>query len=236
MLVLDCIEAGELPEPPRLRRPIQSLRAVCADTELGHCVETTHEPCTAIELQRFYCAACRRYLSRHGDAPLEAWQILRLWEQTLDALTNDPQSLVGTLDWVTKKYMLENAPHDSSWLSLKKLDLKYHELSPAGYHRVLTEHVEVPSWVTPEEIERATRLPPLHTPASMRGRLIREFLGGDEPLAVNWRMVRVGRGVGSRTFRLSDFQPEWVENERRDRESQASDPQRWADDVDGSTE
>jgi hypothetical protein len=39
----------------------------------------------------------------------------------------------------------------------------------------------------------------------MRGRLVREFSTGDEPLAVNWKMVRIGRGPSARTYRLSDY-------------------------------
>jgi proteasome accessory factor A len=236
MLVLDCIEAGELPEPPRLRRPIHALRAVCADTELGHSIETAQGPCTALQLQRFYCSACRRFLSRQENAPVEAWQVLRLWEQTLDALEIEPQSLVGTLDWVTKKYLLENAPQHASWPSLKKIDLKYHELSAEGYHRLLTEQMENASVVTAEEIDRAMRLPPINTPASMRGRLIREFLDGEEPLAVNWRMVRLGRGVGSRVFRLAEYQPEYVDGRPGSSQANSPDERHWADDVDGSSE
>jgi len=170
MLVLDCIEAGEMPDPPRIRRPIQALRAVCADTELGHAVETAQGPCSALQLQRFYWSACHRFLSRSDDAPEEAWELVRAWEQTLDALENDSRALVGSLDWVTKRFLLENAPRDSSHEALKKIDLKYHELSPEGYHRLLNEQLSAPAIASEQEIERATRLPPGDSPAALRGR------------------------------------------------------------------
>lgn len=234
MLVLDCIEAGELPEPPRIARPIQALRAVCADTELGHSIETAQGPCTAIQLQRFYYSACRRFVSRRSDAPQEAWELLRRWEQTLDALESDSRSLVGTLDWVTKRFLLEHARQDASRESLKKIDLKYHELSPDGYFRILTEGLEGHSVIEADDIDRAMRLPPLNTPASMRGRLIREFAGGDEPLAVNWRMVRIGRGVAAKVYRLAEYQSEYAERKADD----SSDPhsQAWQDDTEESEE
>lgn len=227
MLVLDCIEAGEMPEPPRITRPIDALRAVCADTELVHTIQTAQGPCTAVQLQRFYCSACRRFLARRADdAPQEAWDVLRRWERTLDALESDSRSLVGTLDWVTKRFLLEHAPHDASHASLKKIDLKYHELSPDGYHRVLADSLQDQSVLEADEIQRAMRLPPLNSPASMRGRLIREFAGGDEPLAVNWRMVRIGRGVGAKVYRLSEYQSDPVER----RSDQETATEAWQDD------
>jgi Pup amidohydrolase len=215
MLVLDCLEAGELPEPPRIRRPIQALRTVCTDTELTQEIPTSQGACTALRLQRFYCGACRRFLSQHASVPPEAWRVLRLWEQTLDALETDPRSLAGTLDWITKRFLLEHAPSDVSWETLKKIDLKYHELSPEGYFRVLSQATRgITKIVSEEEILRAMRLPPANTPATMRGRLIREFGAGDEFLAVNWKMVRIGRGGHARTFRLSDYQPEITTSHR----------------------
>lgn len=235
MLVLDCIEAGEMPEPPRLRRPIDALRAVCADTELVHSIETAQGQCTAIQLQRFYCSACRRFLSRRADdVPQEAWDVLRRWEHTLDALESDSRTLVGTLDWVTKRFLLENARHDASHESLKKIDLKYHELSPDGYHRILTERLEGQNVIEPHDVQRAMRLPPVNSPASMRGRLIREFAGGDEPLAVNWRMVRIGRGVGAKVYRLSEYQSEFAERPSDDEETPRTEA--WQDDSEDAEE
>jgi Pup amidohydrolase len=236
MLVLDCIEAGEMPEPPRLRRPIAALRAICADTELEHRIETAQGPCTALRLQQFYCTACRRFLTRRGDAPEEAWDILQRWEDTLDALENARSSLVGSIDWITKRHLLECAPSNASWESLKKIDLQYHELSPHGHHRAMEETLETTPVVDAEAVDRAMRLPPLNSPASMRGRLIREFLGGDEPLAVNWRMVRIGRGVGSRLYRLADYQSDIVPPESRSSSSRQGDPRPWTDDLDNTAE
>ena len=83
-------------------------------------------------------------------------------------------------------------PQNASWESLKKIDLKYHELSPEGYHRVLHRESN-PACGTTGRSRAGHALPPPHTPASLRGRLLREFVGGDEPLAVNWRIVRIGR-------------------------------------------
>lgn len=204
-LVLDCIESGEMPQPPQLRNAIDALRSVCMDPELTHSIDTRSGPCTALGLQRFYCNACRKFLTKRDDAPTEAWQVLQMWESALDHLEEDPRRLVGTLDWVTKRFLLENAPQSSSPESLKKIDLKYHELSSEGYFRVLTKHCEPTTVVDEAQIERATRLPPADTPATMRGRLIREFSGGEEAFAVNWSIVRIGTGVGARVFNLRGY-------------------------------
>ena len=206
LLVIDCIEAGEMPRPPRVRRPLRSLRAICADPSLTARVPLGDgQSCTALELQRFYLEACRRFLDGRPEAPREAREVLRRWEATLDALQDDPESLVGSIDWVTKRFVLQTAGRDARWQTRKKIDLRYHELSPQGYFQQLnaagaTEHV-----LEPNEIELARRNPPTGTPASARGRYIREFACGDEPVAANWKCVFIGQGRKAKVIRLSEY-------------------------------
>jgi hypothetical protein len=206
LLVIDCIEAGEMPRPPRVRRPLRALRAICADPTL-----TTRLPlgdgqsCSALELQRFYLEACRRFLERRPEAPREAREVLRRWEATLDALQDDPESLVGSLDWVTKRFVLQTAGRDATWQMRKKIDLRYHELSPQGYFQQLNAAGVAEHILEPSEIELARRNPPVGTPASARGRYIREFACGDEPVSANWKCVFIGQGRKAKVIRLGDY-------------------------------
>ena len=206
LLVIDCSEAGEMPRPPRIRRPLRAIRAICADPSL-----TTRIPlrggqsCTALELQRFYLEACRRFLDRRPEAPREAREVLRRWEATLDALQDDPESLVGSLDWITKRFVLQTAGRDARWETRKKIDLRYHELSPQGYFQQLHAAGVTEQILEPGEIEVARRNPPIGTPASARGRYIREFACGDEPISANWRAVFIGQGRQAKVIRLSDY-------------------------------
>jgi hypothetical protein len=199
LLVLDCIEAGELPAIPRIARPIRALHTVCSDPSLKALVRLGRgRQATALEIQRFYLEACRRFVERRPDAPLEAHDVLHRWEAVLDSLVEDPQSLVGSLDWVTKHFVLEKAGRQASWQARKKIDLRYHELSPQGYFQRLRTTGIVHHLLERSEIDHARRNPPAGTPAMVRGRYIREFSGDDIEVAANWQAVFLRHPDGGR--------------------------------------
>jgi proteasome accessory factor A len=200
-LILDAIDAGFFGYTPQLRSPIRSLRAICADPTLRCTVPRVGEsPATALDLQRFYHSVCRAFVGSQQDAPDEAWEILRLWQESLDDLekiatgSEPPQRLIGSIDWVTKKYLIENAASDATWEERKKIDIRYHELAPEGYFQLLRSSNLVASVIDEQAIERATRTPPANSPATMRGHYIREFGSGEQRFAVNWKTVTVGHG------------------------------------------
>lgn len=214
LLVLDALEAGALHDAPRLRRPLAALQTICRDTTLTaqlRLVDGTRM--TALDLQRRYLDACRSYLNQQSDVPHDAWHVLRLWDETLEQLEEaaaDPQSgaaLLGRIDWVTKRYLLQQAGESADWASRKKIDIRYHELSSEGYYQLLADNGLTSTIVEDEEIERSLRLPPANTPATMRGHYIREFSQGDQSLAVNWKTVLIGQGRHARLIRLSDYRP-----------------------------
>ncbi len=208
LLVIDAIEAGHLPQPATIRRPLQALRSICADPSLTYRIPLVGgQSCTAIELQRSYLEACRVFLHQHDNPPAEAWHLLRLWEETLDALEDDPSDLVGSLDWVTKQFLLDKAGQGASWETRKKIDLRYHELSVEGYFDRLVSTGIAASVLDPAEIEYALRNPPSGTPATVRGRYIREFAGGDELILANWRRIFIGRGRHARVIDLARYRP-----------------------------
>ena len=212
LLVLDALEAGALRSAPRLKRPIAALQTVCRDTSL-----TAKLPlvgggeATALDLQWFYLDACRGYVQQSKDAPAEAWEILRLWEETLEQLEGyrrQPEAkspLLGRLDWYTKQYLLAEAGAEADWEARKKIDIRYHELSPNGYFRMLADAGHAHTILDEEEVTRSLRLPPANTPATTRGHYIREFSQGNAPLTVNWKTIVIGRGRNSRSIRLSDY-------------------------------
>lgn len=208
LLVIDAIEAGHLPQPAQVLNPLRTLREVCADPSLTYRIPLAGgQSCTAIELQRSYLEACRSFVQQHENPPAEAMQILRLWEETLDALEHDPSELVGSLDWVTKQFLLEKAGYGASWEVRKKIDLRYHELSPDGYFDRLQATGLVKTLLDPSEIDYAIRNPPAGTPATVRGRYIREFGGGEEPIFVNWRRVFLGKGRQAKIIDLGRYRP-----------------------------
>jgi hypothetical protein len=211
LLVLDAIDAGFFGYSPQLRSPIRSLHAICADPTLSCAVPLIGEkPATALELQRFYYSACRAFVGSQPEAPKDAWEILNLWKHVLEELEQVagdkvPQGLIGELDWVTKKYLLDNAAPNASWESQKKIDIRYHELSVGGYFELLRSAGLSTSLIDEKLVERATRMPPSNSPATMRGHYIREFGGSDERFAVNWKSISFGHGWRKRVVRLAQY-------------------------------
>ncbi len=206
MLVLDCIEAGELPLLPRVKRPIRTLRRVCADVSLSATLPLAGgSAVTALELQRFYYEACRRFLERRPESPAEARDVLRRWGDVLERLEHEPHTLVGEIDWITKRFLLEQAGRDASFPSRKKIDLRYHELTDAGYFMRLKNGEHTTRLLDDEDIERAMRTPPHDTPATTRGHYIREFGGGDDPVSANWKYVYLGDGPSAKIVHIADY-------------------------------
>ena len=192
MLVLDVIEAGEMPPAPRLRRPMRALRAIATDPTLRAQVALRGgRRATALEIQWFYLRACEQFLSRRPHAPADARDVLRRWADVLERLETDPQSLVGRLDWVSKKFLLDRCAADAPWEVRKKIDLRYHELSPDGYFRQLCSAGVVKQVVAESEVDAARQDPPADSPAAERGRQIRRHAGSDR-LKVSWERVTLG--------------------------------------------
>lgn len=212
LLVMDAVDAGFFGDVPQLKSAIRALHDICADPNLRCAVPLVGEKgTTALELQSFFFAGCRAFVGSQPEAPAEAWEILTLWKQQLDSLQRvaagepPPEHLVGVLDWVTKKYLLDEAAPQAPWEQRKKIDIRYHELSTEGYFELLRAG-GVPAAVIPEvDIERATRTPPPDTPATMRGHYIREFGSGEERFTVNWKSVVLGQGWHQRRIRLGQY-------------------------------
>jgi proteasome accessory factor A len=210
LLVLDAIEAGHLSSIPRMASPIRALHAVCRDTVFREPMASLDErPATALQVQWHYYQACHDFVSGSADAPPEAAEILELWRAALEGVEQFatqgqiPATLVGTLDWATKKYLLDHAAPRACWAERKKIDLCYHELSAEGYFEMLRQAGTFPAIVAPEEVERAMRVPPADSPATMRGHYIREFSTGEQPMTASWSSVTLGSGWNAHVIPLA---------------------------------
>ncbi|MEE8526861.1 MAG: proteasome accessory factor PafA2 family protein [Thermoanaerobaculia bacterium] len=193
-LVLDMIEDGFVDDAPRLRHPLGALREVIGDLSLGARLELRDgTSSTALEIQRFYLDRAREYLRQAPATSLEAEDVVRRWAAVLEALeAGDMESLVGRLDWVTKRFLLEACGGDAGDEVLKTLDLRYHELGE-GYFDRLENAGETETMVGEDEVREAMREPPADTPAFHRGRFIRRQDGRDLPIAVSWDSATIGR-------------------------------------------
>jgi proteasome accessory factor A len=200
LLVLDAIEAGTIKTVPTLRRPLRALRQISRDPTLTTAVALRGgRRMTALEIQRWYFDACRRFVECTANPPEEAHEVLRRWADVLDRLERDRSSLVGRLDWVTKQFLLDEAGADLPYAARKKIDLRYHELSPGGYFSRLEAAGQTTTVATTDEVAQAMRLPPSSSPALRRARYIREFSGSNTVLRVGWRFLEVIKQGGKKT-------------------------------------
>lgn len=191
-LVIDMIEDGFLEPPAPLQRPIDALHAVATDPTLRRPLATRDGEMTALELQRFYCQQAREYLQQCQTPSLEAHRVVQLWEETLDHLASGELALlVGQVDWISKRFLLEECGADEDADVLKTLDLRYHELG-CGYYERLHGALDEADLVTPEAIHQAKSAPPSDTPAHFRGRLIRDRANSLAPMTISWESARIG--------------------------------------------
>jgi Pup amidohydrolase len=200
-LVLDLVDAGRLTDAPVPVDPIRGLQFLASDPDL-----TAEIPlvgggrATALGLQRYYLERAEEWLRESPAVSLEARRVVDLWRCTLDDLSRHPASLVGQLDWVTKRQLLletEGLEQDAR----KKVDLRYHELG-TGYHAWLDEAGASVRLVGDEEADRARREPPPDSPAADRGALVRELAGADTEARIGWDHARVGGTMGARIIRF----------------------------------
>ncbi len=70
----------------------------------------------------------------------ESTIVLLRWREILEAViafrrdARDTEAAFGKVDWLTKRWMLDQLDDDAEWSQRKKIDLRYHELSPDGYY------------------------------------------------------------------------------------------------------
>lgn len=200
-LMLDVIESGDTAGLPVLRRPIRSLQRIASDWNLISRVPTSRGEMSAIEIQKVYLAAAERFVeSTPANMRGESAIVLLRWREILEAViafrrdARDTEAALGKVDWLTKRWMLDQLDEDAEWSQRKKIDLRYHELSPDGYYFQFVATRPELRLVDDERIARRRRSPPPSSPAARRGWLIREFADSDESMQSEWTYAMIGRG------------------------------------------
>ncbi|MEM1228188.1 MAG: proteasome accessory factor PafA2 family protein [Planctomycetota bacterium] len=216
-LVLDMIEAGWTKDLPVLRSPLRALSKINRDWNLVKSVSTDHGELTALEIQRRVCNAARRFVDavRSGDVDNvveadkhEAELVLQEWSRALEKVTmfrrdaRQTEQALGHIDWLAKRWMIDHAQSSHQVAVRQMIDIRYHELHPDGYFRRLDNAVSESTWLDGEMVRRLRRVPPVDSPAWNRGRMIREFSGGDDPITCDWRVAVIGSGRGRRKIRF----------------------------------
>lgn len=185
-LVIDLIEQEIIPTTFAIANPIDTIKTISHDQTYRWMLQKIDgKMISAIDHQREYLALAQKHLA--NQCSNTDW-VLTQWEQTLDALENDPMTLIDRLDWVAKKWLLEtfveseNIEWDDPWL--QSIDLEYHNinLEEGLFYGLQMERV-----VTDEQIQNAIHTPPLNTRAYFRGKSLDKF--EDAIKTVQWDSI-----------------------------------------------
>jgi proteasome accessory factor A len=149
-------------------------------------------PADAVELlERFFNAAWSEFHGRDAETDI----LLDVWGSTLKALGTEPQALIGKVDWITKRWLLqkfleqESLDWEDPWL--KAQDLEFHHIDPAR-SLGLAMNQPPPAWdPSAKTIEAAVMEPPADTRARARSRIMRMLREHAPPYSIDWEIVGV---------------------------------------------
>ncbi len=184
-LVLQLIEAGQVPQDLDIQEPVEALQEISQDPDRKWIVRLqTGKTLSAIDIQEQFFAAAQAHCKGQDE---ETDWVLQEWESVLEALRGDYVQLVGKVDWASKLWLLESyrEAEQLDWQDpmLKSLDLEYHNLNRTkGLYYGLLEEGRVPRLTTEKAIDLATQHPPRNTRAFGRGELVRHLLACDVPV------------------------------------------------------
>ena len=150
---------------------------------------------------------CSRRVLVLTDIDEETEWVLSEWEQVLHQLEQDPLQLVGKIDWITKRWLLdsfvqdEGIAWDDPWLA--SLDLEYHNLDP---ERGLFSGLEADRRTTgisqEEDIQKAMKHGPVDTRGGLRGLCVQRF--GEDITSIQWEGVHFNGKNGKLHLDLMD--------------------------------
>ncbi|MBC8364486.1 MAG: proteasome accessory factor PafA2 [Actinobacteria bacterium] len=188
-IVLAMVDDDFIHREVRFVDPVRALQEVSRDQGLTRALELADgTTATAIELQWDLLEQGRKYVEERGDESIGgpvAHEVLDRWADVLATLEEDPGSLVGVVDWVTKRHIIDGYRDrhglETDDLRLMALDLQYHDLRP---ERSLFARVGAETLVDPVDVERGMTAPPDGTRAYFRGRCLDRW--PDSVVAANW--------------------------------------------------
>ncbi len=192
--VLTMLEEGRLPDDVILEDAVLATRQIShAGNGRGEVLLEDGRTRDALDIQDEFHAHAARHLAGRDE---ETDWILESWRFTLDALRTKPELLIGGVDWISKKFLLETFREaegidwDDPWL--QSLDLEYHNIDPAkGLFHALTPAKKIGEWNDRVRRPEAVRFPPQTTRANGRGRAVELLQSCEYPYIINWDSISI---------------------------------------------
>jgi len=191
-LVLRMIEDQAITKSVPLEAPVQAVRDISLDPTCKARVKLRDgRKLSAIEIQSEYLEMAQAYGSTHTLTPVEH-DVLARWERTLGLLREEPMELRREIDWVIKKWLLEQqiSRRGLDWTSprLRQLDIQYHAVERGrSLFYLLQESGQVEHLLDPTVIEHFVSYAPEDTRAYTRAMCLRAY--APSVWAVNWERL-----------------------------------------------
>jgi len=196
MIVLSMIEDGYSIPNIDLEEPVKAIRDISRDPTLKKTVKLEDgRDLTALEIQQVFWERAGEYLQ--SQLPNKKFsEIHEEWGRVLQILGRSPMQLVREIDWITKKWLLENymANKSCGWDDprLSMMDLQYHDINrKRGLFYLLAERQGIRKLVDEEAIEQAKTTPPQTTRAKVRGDFIRFARAKNRSYTVDWTYLKL---------------------------------------------
>jgi proteasome accessory factor A len=190
--ILSLLEEGCLPRDLVLADAVQSTRDISRDPTQRWIVDLENgKTIGALDVQWEFHQLAQRHL-RNSSA--ETNWLLENWSFALEALEQNRQSLIGGVDWITKKWLLETfiEAEELSWDDpwLQSIDLEYHNIDPKrGLFYSVTPGKRIAEWNSNIRRPGATHIPPANTRALGRARAVAFFQNCSYPYVINWDSI-----------------------------------------------
>ena len=192
---LTLLEEGRFPRGLILEDAVVSTREVSHSPDGPWLVRLENgKTVEALDVQWRFLDAAGKYLQ--GRDPEIDW-LLENWSFTLESLRTNPMALVGGVDWITKRWLLETFAEaeglswDDPWLL--SLDLEYHNIDPVrGLFFQVKGGKRVSDWNQSVRIKSASYRPPNNSRAAGRSQAVAQFRESPLPYVINWDSIASG--------------------------------------------
>lgn len=191
-LVLSLLEEKSLPGNVMLRDAVAATREISREgTGLGVVDLEDGRTRGALDIQYEFLEHIKKHFTRR-DAETD-W-VLESWAFTLDALREKPELLIGGVDWISKKWLLETFRESEKleWQDpwMQSLDLEYHNIDPArSLFNALKPAKRIGEFNDSVRRPEAMRTPPANTRAHGRGNAVAYFQNHQLPYVINWDSI-----------------------------------------------
>ena len=190
--VLTLLEDGLMPFDIILHDAVQSTRDISRDQSQQWVVRLENgKTCDALDVQYSFLRLAQKHLA--GQDAETDWLIER-WGFTLDAIRSKPEALIGGVDWISKKWLLDAFRQEEglTWQDpwMQSLDLEYHNINrEKGLFFALTPAKAIGEYNDRVRQARAIMHPPQDTRARGRSAAVAHFQKTSLSYVINWDSI-----------------------------------------------